>query len=122
MAWWERARPGDKVVCVNARKYLSPVRGWPLKDGAEYTVTGFDSVPGTGVDGVPGHVLAVTLAEISNPRALHGSPDGFDVRRFRPVQPTRTRTQEQVRKLSDIGLSKLKESIKTAPAKTREGV
>ena len=74
---------GDKIKCVNAEW---PGRGrqfkCPLQLGAVYTVTGFESLFGIGIDGVARPSLCVKLAEVRNP-AKSGS--GFDVRRFRKL-------------------------------------
>ena len=91
-AWWTRAKPGDKVVCVDDREdaYTVPSVVWyrdsldGLTAGTVYTVRAIARSPNPYHDW-----FIVQLVEITRPHDEWGE-GGYHVNRFRPVERDRT--------------------------------
>ena len=78
---------GDRVKCINAEWSGNGLQSrlgvaCPLQQGSIYTVIGFATYPGFGVDGVESKACKLlVLEEVKQPF----SAPGFDVRRFRKL-------------------------------------
>ena len=88
MAWWQTAKVGDFIACVNDDRYLDGVRIGNgnldgLKSGTVYSIRAIGENPAWGN-------LAIWLNEIHRGPSPCGAPEiGYHVRRFRPVDPKR---------------------------------
>lgn len=84
MAWWKTAKPGDKVVCVDAttrRGNIAPQdRG--LKHGVVYTFS----------EGV----FCPSFPEVPCVKVCELDYNWIDARRFRPVQENKKSTEAGV--------------------------
>ena len=101
MAWWERAKAGDKVVCISALSISEQQRA--TRDGVTvpqvgqvYTIRG--SEPVKWFSGV-----FFWLVEITNPpHHSDGAEPNFHYEIFRPVQTKSTEEgMKMIRKLLD---------------------
>ena len=97
MSWWKTAKVGDRIVCLTdeidlfrlpgPHQYGGSLDG--LRLGSIYTVKSIG--PSADSDHRAAGHIQVVVDEI-NRGTWQGREMGFDVRRFRPVQPKSTDT------------------------------
>ena len=100
MTWWKTAKAGDKIVCINQAvgfnhtlgvNYIGGLDG--LTENQVYTVVEIMAGPRD-------VKFIVILKEIKRRRPTHHLrfTEGFDVRRFKPVEKNKTKTGMKILK------------------------
>jgi hypothetical protein len=96
MAWYKYAKPGDKILCVNAelKSVGTPSKLDRVKDLDGLREKCVYTVKWIGPDPVESNILCVFIREITRP-GIDGEY-GYAVDRFRPIQPKSTETGMKV--------------------------